>query len=840
MMSQQTITLNGEWMVLSTPLSEEGETGLQEVGATLDGWMSAMVPGEIHLDLLRAGRMADPEISDNARSSRWPEEHAWWYRTTFQITADFIDQERQQLIADGLECNAQLYLNGQPIGLACNAFVEHTFDIRGAVQAGENELLVRLTAGTELIKDRDRLGEWFDEPIYALRNLTQQRYLRKPQYEYGWDWNDPLPNIGIWRGMRVEARSHAVIHEFRLDTVMQDAQVFLTGQAILENLHPWTERPCVFEVIITPPAGEPILTRISCVLPMSRTALPLQIAIPDPQLWWPNGMGEQPLYQVTARVLHDEVESDRLQQTIGLRTVEIDRTPLPDGSRFCIRVNGQQVFCRGGNWAPSDMIPARVTPERYEALVGEAKNAHFTMFRLNGVGYYEDDAFFDACDRAGILLWQDFTFACMTYPDHDPAFRAAVRDEAEAVVRRLRHHPSLALWCGCNESIWLNSGGKDPYTLGGIRLFGQVLPDVCRQLDPLRPYWPCSPYGGDEPNSESSGNNHWWYPFFMNPNVNRRIRHEVVDECRARFVSEYGIIGPPHLDSVREYLKPEEQSRETPAWKIHTNTFEHGTVAEGIRYHYGDPDNLSLPDYLLYGQLYQALMHGGAMEALRFRKSDPDAECWGALIWSYNDCWGEMGWSVIDHYLRRKASYYWLRRACSPVKVIIRPREDRLVVRIVNDTLRSYDAELQHGWFRVDGTDRQLTTQPIAIPSNGMVEIARVAIQESLSPREWIYGAILTGDGFPADQAVWLMAPYRELALSASNLSITARDNALEIVSPVFCHAIHIDDGGHEVLSDNYFDLLPGIPRIITEKSPMSQSLQAVLPVAAKPMACSV
>ncbi len=817
-----TISITDNWQGAPTPLD----------GTLADpaDWLSAQVPGEIHLDLMRAGRMADPEISDHARTSgRWPEEHAWWYRTTFTVDEAFLAHERQQLIFDGLDCFAQVYLNDQRIGTACNAFVGHAFSVRNVLRAGENSLVVRLTAGTELVQDRDSLGGWFIGTIYEGRNWTKHRYLRKPQYQYGWDWNDALPNIGIWRGVRLEGRSGIVVADFRLDTVITDDVVTLDGQAVLENLHPWIERPCTLELTLQSPAGDPIIVASDYSLPMGRTGVPLHITVSDPQLWWPNGMGEQPLYTLTARVLHGGAVCDELRQTVGLRTVEIDRAPLADGSRFRIRVNGVDTFCRGGNWAPSDMIPARVTPERLETLVAEAQHAGFTMFRMNGVGYYEDDAFFDACDRAGILLWQDFTFACMTYPDDEPAFRAAVKEEAEKVVARLRHHPSLAVWCGCNESIWLNSGGKDPFSLGGITLFGQVLPDVCRRLDPVRPYWPCSPYGGEEPNSERDGTCHWWWPFFMNPDMERRISHEIVDECRARFVSEYGIIGPPHMDSICEYLKPDERSCEALAWKIHTNTFEQGTVAEGIRRHYGDPEALALDEYVLYGQLYQALMHGGAMEALRFRKGDLEAECWGALIWSYNDCWGEMGWSVIDHYLRRKASYYWLKRACAPVKVIVRPRAGQLVTRVVNDTRQAYDAEVRHGWFRVDGADRQLLTTSITLPVNGMVEIARAEIPGDINPREWVYGAVLSGDGIPDDQAVWLLSPYRTLALADPQLQITRDAGGLTVASPVFCHAIHAEDGGRPGLSDNFVDLLPGIPRRIeTEKEIV---LQVVMPI---------
>jgi beta-mannosidase len=834
------VGLNGTWAIRDTELGLAGEAGCRDVCSAPGEWLPAEVPGEVHVDLLRAGRLPDPEVGDHARNSRWPEDRAWWYRTTFQLPEGFREHERQWLVFDGIDLYGQVFVNGTLVGEARNAFVPASFSVRRLLRAGGNELVVRATAGAELAPGERPTTSGPD--LYAPRDFPGRRFLRKPQYSYGWDWNDPLPNIGLWREVHLEGRSYAVIYDLRLDTIIEGEEVFLAGEASLENLHPWAERPCVLEITVRPPNGAPLTCRIEREVPMGRTVVPCRVPIPDPQLWWPNGMGAQPLYQVTARLLKGVEECDAEAFSVGLRTIEIDRSPLPDGSRFCFRVNGVEVFCKGGNWAPADMVPARVTPERYQALVAEARNAHFTMFRMNGVGLYEGDAFFEACDRAGILVWQDFAFACAEYPDEDPGFRQAVAAEAEAVVRRLRHHPSLALWCGGNECLWgisewLNTDVSDPEAIGGVRLYGQVLPEVCRRLDPGRPYWPCSPYGGQTPNSESAGNCHWWHPFFMSPDMTRRLRHETVDECRARFVSEYGVIGPCHLDSVREYLRPEEQSLGSAGWRIHTNRFEGGTVGEGIRYHYGDLEGLSLEEFLLYGQLFQAVVHGGAIEALRFRKGDPAAECWGGLIWSYNDCWGEMGWSIIDHYLRRKPAYYWFRRGCAAVKVIVRPRDGHLVTRVVNDALESAEASVECGWSRTDGTQRDLRRHSISIPANGTIEVAREPLPapEDRNPREWLYGAVLTGEGLAQDQAIWLLRPFRELALQPSELSVSAAGDELEVVSSAFCHAVHMDDHGREVLSDNYFDLLPGVPRRVhlARGAPAGAvHLEPVLPIA--------
>jgi beta-mannosidase len=289
---------------------------------------------------------------------------------------------------------------------------------------------------------------------------------------------------------------------------------------------------------------------------------------------------------------------------------------------------------------------------------------------------------------------------------------------------------------------------------------------------------------------------------------------------------------------VHEFLRPDEIRIDSTGWKIHTNSFENGSIAAAIRYHYGGSEVLSLQQFLLYGQMCQALFHGAAVEALRFRKCDPDAECQGTLVWSYNDAWGEIGWSIIDHYLRRKASYYWFRRAAAPVKVLVRSRDGHLVTRVVNDTLGTYEALVRFGWVRLDGSADEIETHPVTIPANGMIEVARTPIpaHAERDPREWLYAATLTGHGIPNDQAIWLLAPHRELTLPEPVIRTTTHDGVLEVSSPVYCHGVHLEDHGQEVLSDNYFELLPGIPVCVAMTTPAptgTYSLRAVMPIAA-------
>jgi beta-mannosidase len=835
----QSISLDGVWSVRPEAFNCTGEAGLADVQQRQSGWLPAQVPGEIHLDLMRAGQMPEPSLSTNMPECRWPETKSWWYRTSFSLDEDFIAQERQELICDGLDLNAQVFVNGQLAGEAANAFVPAIFDVKRFLRAGENELVLRLTVGSELAKDAEphpeqRLASNYTQvapgeipnPMQAA-DLTGHRlwggrkWLRKPQFSYGWDWVDALPNIGIWRSVHLVGRTYAILRDLRLDTRLEAGQVRLELAAVLENLHSWSERACELVVEIQPPAGGAPIRRAYRVLAQpGRNPIDDSFEIPDAHLWWPNGMGAQPLYAVTATV-RDAAGAvcDRRDFAIGLRTIEIDRAPLAEGSRFCIRVNGQAVFCHGVNIGPHDAILARISTAKYEALVAEAQAAHVNMIRINGCSIYEDRAFYDACDRAGILVWQDFMFTVANYPANDRDFYAQVRSEAEKIIPLLRHHPCVALWCGDNETVWVFAEyarrSSAPVDTLGIEFCTSLLPELCHALDPRRPYWLSCPSGGEYPNSELEGDCHWWWPAFMHKDVERRIRHEVFDECRARFVSEYGVLGPCHLDSIREYLAPEELHPGSPGWQMHTNTFEKATLPAAIRLHYAEPETLSVAEYVKYGQMFQAILHGHAMEALRFRKNDPVDDCQGALIWSYSDCWGETGWSILDYYLRRKASYYWFRRACAPVKIIVRRRQDSLVTRIVNDTLLRITAVVEAGWWRLDGRQKETETWPAALPANSMLQVATAALPavEPRDPRRWLYAAVLRGeDGAARDQSIWTLRPHRELALSTPEIHVMPLPGGeIEVSSPVYCHGVHVEDHGHALLSDNWFDLLPGV-----------------------------
>ena len=854
----ETISLDGKWEVLGMDLDCTGMKGMKRVRRRRSGWISARVPGEIHIDLMRAGQMDEPTASTRMGYCRWPEQRSWWFRRRFRISKRFMAEEAQDLVFDGVDCQAQYFINGRFAGESCNSLVPHTIGLRDFwkdeadhracyLHEGQNELIVRVTSGHETVKFGNpdpRLVKADTDPAKGREKWNESVYLRKSPFVYGWDWVPALPNIGLWRPVRLEGRSGVVIRDIYLRTRLEHGAAIVTVEADIENLHPWASRNCRLDFALVDETGRMIEHSEQINAQVGRQSVQFEIRVTKPKLWWPNGLGTPWLYRVEARTFHDDELSDERSFNYGLRTIELDRSELSQGNRFCIVVNGRDVFCKGGNWVPADPIIARVDHHRLESLIGAAEEANVNMLRVWGGGVYESNAFYDLCDRRGILVWQDFIFACAPYPDQLAGFRRAVRDEAELAVRRLRNHPSLALWCGNNENIWgfhcwWNNPEEDPFEegrqAGGSVVYNRILPEVCERLDPERPYWPSSPCGGPHPNSETAGDCHWWHPGTMNPDPERRIDHAIYDECRARFVSEWGVIGPCHLASRRRYLLPDEREFGTPADRFHTNSFEKDTLRIGIERHYADADGLSLADHTLYGQMFQSIMYGGSIEAMRFRSHDPLDDCQGALIWMYNDCWGETGWSVIDYYQNRKPSYYWFKRAFDPVRAIVRRRGAWLITRIVNDGTEPVRATLHRGWFRLDGSAQRTDSRKVRVPPATLFEAKRerITVKARPDPTEWIYAAWLEIDGEHGDASTWMARPRREMAMVEPDIKARAGTRSIVVSSPVYCHGVHFPDEGKGLIEDNYFDLLPGIPRRIawhTGKRPRRVEFRAVMP----------
>ncbi|MFH0793683.1 MAG: sugar-binding domain-containing protein, partial [bacterium] len=617
--------LDWEFAELSKPLAEGRKSPPRIEKLT---WHPARVPGCFLLDLMEAGLLGDPFCAQGEDASRVLEGKDWIYRAAFDgdppLTALTNGNGQLTLVFDGLDTFASVWLNGRLLGETDNMFIPWEFDVSRVVRKGSNELLVGFSSvvrrGRDLEKKHGVLGSGF---------CTERVYVRKAQCQFGWDWGPRIVSAGIWRPGRVSFVPSPHIEDFCVRTLRLNgnaADVEISGTLSC----PLRGGAVRFEIL----DGHDLLTD-KIVAPSGRS-FKMQWRIRPVEAWWPWALGVPKLYRVRATLLGGGEPLHAVEKAVGFRTICLDQKKDRYGESFCFKVNGKSFFARGANWIPPDVFPVRVSRGDYDHLLSRAVMANMDMLRIWGGGFYESEDFYQACDRLGLLVWQDFMFACAEYPE-TPAFRSQIRREAESVIGRLRHHPCVALWCGNNENEWGHLEGwfSPREKLPGRSVYEKILPDVCRRLDPSRPCWQSSPFGDpDDPNGEKEGDRHNWYVWSQwQPYENYR-------NDQGRFLSEFGF-----------------QSLASPdLWKSLSSGAPHSALAPQLAAHQKQPDGdgrlwrylveyLRLPrdfeDYCFLTQLNQA-------EAMRigiehWRRRWPQTA--GALLWQLDDCWPAISWS---------------------------------------------------------------------------------------------------------------------------------------------------------------------------------------------------
>jgi beta-mannosidase len=712
------------------------------------------------------------------------------------------------------------------LGSHRNAFRPFVADIRPRLHPGRNVLLVRLTAGVEQVCDAD-----LDAPDGVRagteahngrpeRGDPRRTFCRKPQYSFGWDWSPRLATTAIGGGARLRVLKSACIRDVALRPFRRGAdEVLLSAAVTVDQLHFWKTAEGTVALRVTEPNGRTHTATWTGLLRSGVNHVEVAIPLRRPALWWPNGYGSQPRHRVEATVRVDGRRDAFPAFDYGIRFVELDTAP----GTFAVRVNGVRIFCKGGNWIPPDTIYARAAPARYETLVREAAAAHFTMLRVWGGGRYEPESFYDACDRHGILVWQDFMYACAPYPDHLEWFRQEAAAEADYQTRRLRRHACLAVWSGNNENTW---GFKDWWkerTQGGATIYNHILPEAVRRNCPDVPYWNSSPYGGDvSPNDSNVGDRHHWGDCMMSPDMAKRIAPEEYDKCRSLFVSEYGYIGAPARRTIEKYLDGAPFDRQGQVWQHHNNTFEKNTVDAGIRKHYRDPEGMTPDEYCLYSGLCQGLMYGYSLESFRCRDT-----CHGGLFWMYNDCWGEIGWTIVDSYLRRKPSYYFVRRALAPVRLVLREGRGGIRVVAANDTRQDEPLAFDVGYVSFDGRTRDLRRCRGVARAAARTELVRFR-RGGHDARDGAWVAWPRGrtDVLPA---ILRATDYRRLRIPPAQIEArVAGRNVVEVRARTFAHAVHLELPAGAVPADDFFDLLPGERRRIAVQSARPLTAKAI------------
>ncbi|UAJ79513.1 glycoside hydrolase family 2 protein [Leifsonia sp. ZF2019] len=629
------------------------------------GAVAAPVPGSVHAALRAAGVIPDPLVGRNEREVRWVGETDWEYTLDFEAPAGLA--ERTDLVFDGLDTIATVELNGAVLGAVMNQHRSYRFDVTGHLRADSNALTVRFASPLRHIREEvARLGarpHLFDDPF---------NMIRKSAANFGWDWGPSLPTAGIWRSVRLETWSGARLGGVTTQTRWSRGDGFLRLRAEIE----WSGG--------SPAPGRRLEVRVgdtihTVAVETGQTLVTTAIDVPDIEPWWPRSHGSPVLHPLEVRLMSDGGAPPQSRASrIGFRSIDIVSSTDVDGRGFGIAVNGEIVAIRGANWIPLDILqPSRPATE-YRRLLEDAADAHMNLIRVWGGGTYEADAFYEICDELGLLVWQDFLFACAAYPEEEP-LASEVEAEAREAVSRLAGHACIALWCGNNENLWGNTDWNWQAELDGRtwgeRYYFDVLPAIVQELAPDAVYIPGSPFSWQDPdpNAQGDGIMHAW-------DVWNQLDYEHYADIRPRFVSEFGFQGPPSWAAVAAALDEGDVDLEGEAWLGHQKA-EDG--AEKLRRtttaHFGD---LAGDDVLHWAQqLNQA--HALQFGIDHFRSLG--ARNHGMIVWQLNDCWPGMSWSLVDSTGRRKPAWAAVRRAYQDTSVAIALRDGKYWAIVVNE-----------------------------------------------------------------------------------------------------------------------------------------------------------
>ncbi|MFI7504498.1 glycoside hydrolase family 2 protein [Streptomyces sp. NPDC049687] len=753
-----------------------------------DGWivrhegeeLPAVVPGCVHTDLLAAGVIPDPFLGRNETEVAWVGRREWTYER--ELPAVPSGHEQTDLVFDGLDTAAEIRLDGRLLGRVRNMHRSYRFDVTGA----SGPLSVRFSSAyAEAEAVRGRAGE--RPAAYA----EPYQYLRKMACSFGWDWGPTLVTAGIWRPVRLERWSTARLARVRPVVTVQ-------GRVGVVELHVDVERTRV-EAALT------LEARVGDVRgrgEVAGTAGVVRVEVPDADLWWPRGYGEQPLYEVELVLHQGNAPLDVWRRRVGFRSVGLDTSADARGTGFTLVVNGERLFARGVNWIPDDVFPSRVTRERYRKRLRQAADAGVDLVRVWGGGIYESEDFYDACDELGLLVWQDFPFACAAYPEEQP-LRGEVEAEARENVVRLMPHPSLVLWNGNNENLWgFRDWGWEGRLAGdswGEGYYLGVLPRVVAELDPTRPYTPGSPWSGSwahHPNDPAHGTHHSWEVW------NRRDYADYRSEV-PRFVAEFGWQAPPAYATLRRALPGEELAADSPGM-LHRQKAEdgHGKLERGLARHFAPPEG-DFDRWHYLTQVNQARAVAAGIE--HWRSHWP--VCAGTVVWQLNDCWPVTSWAAVDGDGREKPLYHELRRLYADRLLTLQVRDDRLVLAAVNQSAERWTGVLKLRRMSVEGEVVGVARVRLAAGARAVGEVPVPAELEPAGAKEFL---VADADGlravhFPAaDRDVPYPRPEFEVTVAPGSVTVEARTLVRDLL-------LQADRLGPDVRADRgLVTLLPG------------------------------
>lgn len=804
--------------------------------ATKEEWLPAVVPGTVHTDLLNNKKIEDPFYGTNEHDLQWIDKTDWEYKSNFTVPAYLLKEEIQELKFHGLDTYADVYLNEKLILSANNMFRSWTVNVTGLLNKDENELRIYFRSPiNEDLPKLDALGYHLpatndQSELGGLEHKKVSVFARKAPYHYGWDWGPRFVTSGIWRQVELIAWSGVVIRDVYINQLqVSDQKAVLQAEIEIDSTIDGDVKLAV--------QTEDKIWDSTQHVKSGNTTLTIPLTLEQPKLWWSRGLGEQNRYSFDIEAsLVSQKQADRYIQKTGLRHIKLVRNKDQDGNgaSFYFELNGVPVFAKGANHIPNDSFITDITADRYHYEILSAVEANMTMLRIWGGGFYEQEAFYELCDAYGILVWQDFMFACSMYPG-DEQFLANIKAEAIENVKRLRNHPSIALWCGNNEIdiAWSNfdeNGGwgwKQQFTLEQRKqlwhdyeqIFHNILPDAVSNLHQTVEYWPSSPLvsvsNSIEQHAHSKtreGDIHYWGVWH---NVEPFENYEI---NLGRFMSEYGFQSFPEYATIRTFAEDEDLAIESKVMLAHQkNGNGNRLIKEYMDIYMEQP--VDFKAFLYLSQVLQADAMQMAIEA--HRRQMP--YCMGSLYWQMNDCWPVASWSGIDYYGRWKSLHYYARRSFKDLLLSFQHRDNNVDLYFVSDLQRSEQGRLTVQSMTLDGeiiyTHVEALSSPI-LTSTFITTIDYETLLQGKATESVVVVATWESKQGEQINAFTYFVKNKELNLAKPNIKVKERivDGAtvLELSTDKLAKQVYIQSEFEGLWSDNFFDLAPGQNHTVT------------------------
>jgi beta-mannosidase len=780
------------------------------------------VPGSVYNDLLQAGIIEDPFYRDNEKNAKDIMRREYRYYRSFDVSEDLYHSDVLELVCEGLDTLATIHINGHILAETDNMHRTYTLDVKPYIQLGTNEIIIHFHNTLDYIAKKQETT-----PLWGVETTVDGfSHIRKAHSSFGWDWGPQLPDAGIWRDIYLKAYNTARIQDVYMTQHHTEGQVELELRLELES---WSSQALKVEVCITTPDGKTMRTLNQA----KNGTQSLIMTINRPQLWWPNGYGDQPLYKVAIGLFDGELQVDQQDYTIGLRTIRVRQEPDTWGESFEFEINGTSIFAMGANYIPEDNLLPRTSKEKTEILIQDCIEANFNCIRIWGGGIYPDQDFYDLCDRYGLIVWQDFMFACAVY-DMSDEFAANIKQEAIDNIQRIRHHASLGIWCGNNEieSAIVDWGFpktekmKEDY----IKQFEVLLAGVAAQYDPNTFYWASSPSSGgsfDNPSDQNRGDAHYWDVWHgLKPFTEYRSFH-------FRFCSEFGFQSFPNVKTIESFSEPEDRNIFSYVMERHQkNDGANGKIMYYLSQNFKYPKDFSSLVYA--SQLLQAEAMKYGVEHWRRNRG----RCMGAIYWQLNDCWPVASWSSIDSHGRWKALHYFAKRFFTPILLSACEEGKKVALHVANETMTPFHGTVSWKLRSTSSNLQHQGTQSVDVNSLSSIAVIELDFTSQLTDDElrsaYLEYRLDNVAGDMVSEGVLLFTVAKHFQLNATTIaaewteqeaSFELRLTTLELTKYVELEFTNLD----AKWSDNYFDLCPDQVKKVTlrkDRLPSSITLE--------------